>query len=76
MLSELFSDPGPPLGPDDFFLASQLRTATTNETAEQMMLPPLRSFNERLILEEKELEGAETESRKSRAPKNGLSKLT
>ena len=76
MLSELFSDPGPPLGPDDFFLARQLRTVTTNETAEQMMLPPLGSFNEGLILEEKELQGAETEARKRRGQKNGLSKLT
>lgn len=77
----LSSDPGRPLGPDDFFLASQLSLARTNETAEQMMLPPLRlprnpARDEDLILEDKELQGAETEAIQGRYPKNGLSKLT
>ena len=76
------SDPGPPLGPDDFFLASQLGRARTNETSLGMMLPPRNvrqggsALDQDLVMENKELQGAETEARQSRYAKNGLSKLT
>ena len=73
------SDPGRPLGPADFHLGRQLRAPPTNETSEEMMLPPFfksGTSNEDLVMEEKELEGAETEARLNPQPKNGLSKLT
>ena len=47
--------------------------------SEGMMLPPFfksGTSNEDLVMEEKELEGAETEARLNPQPKNGLSKLT
>ena len=70
------SDPGRPLGPDDFFLARQLPVATTNETAERMMLPLTVRPDPELELENLELKGAHTESMKLHETKNGLSKLT
>merc|ERR1712212_476292 len=70
-------NPGRPLGPDDFFLARQLPTALTNETAEGMMLPlTVRPADDGQTLEELELTGAQTEAAKDASPKNGLSKLT
>merc|ERR1712013_116260 len=72
-------NPGRPLGPADFHLGRQLRAPPTNETSEGMMLPPFfksGTSNEDLVMEEKELEGAETEARLNPQPKNGLSKLT
>ena len=74
--SILSSDPGRPLGPDDFFLAQQLPTALTNETAERMMLPLTVRHADTLTLENLEAKGAATETAKDNAPKNGLSKLT
>ena len=75
--STLSSDPGRPLGPDDFFLARQLPTALTNETAEGMMLPlTVRPADDGQTLEELELTGAQTETAKDNSPRNGLSKLT
>ena len=76
--SILSSDPGRPLGPDDFFLARQLPRALTNETAERMMLPLTvrKADTPSKTLEELEAEGAATETAKDNSPKNGLSKLT
>ena len=71
------SDPGRPLGPDDFFLARQLPVALTNDTAEGMMLPlTVRKADDTPSMEELELTGAQTEAAKDASPKNGLSKLT
>ena len=71
------SDPGRPLGPDDFFLARQLPVATTNLTAERMMLPlTVVGGPQQVALEELELKGAQTENMKTQEEKNGLSKLT
>merc|ERR1719331_881974 len=65
-------NPGRPLGPDDFFLARQLPTALTNETAERMMLPLTVRNADTLTLENLEAKGAATETAKDNAPKNGL----
>ena len=76
----LSSDPGLPLGPDDFFLARQLPIERSiNLTAESKMVPlrmrgPPADIN---TMEDEDLLGEKTmEKKMGNQNKNGLSKLT